>query len=119
MKDEQILYVYGTLRQGAAETVSIPGVMYDMGWFPAVVDVVNTDHVAHYPHQFLAEKRVVTKEQLQQFDRYEGYREDDPDRSFYKRVRFQDGWIYQFNQGVDGHKVVKSGDWLEYVKTER
>lgn len=107
---EEILYVYGTLREGDAKTIKIPGVLHDMGWFPAALRIGNSDKF------FLAERRVISSERLKQFDRYEGYNEDEPDKSFYKRIKYLDGWIYQFNKDVEDAPLVECGDWLDYVK---
>lgn len=104
-----ILYVYGTLRPGASEAVEIKGTMYDLGPFPGIVLGGN--------NTFIAERIEIETETA--YDQYEGYYEDDPERSLYIRVPYQDGFIYEFNRHVDPKKVVDSGDWLKHKNIRR
>ncbi len=110
---EHIIYVYGTLRtRKAAELVEIQGSLYDLGWFPGVklYDGCNT--------VVKCERRVVDDEQLAKFDRYEGFREESPESSFFVRTPVLDGEIYVYNHQVDPNRLIPSGDWLQY-KQER
>lgn len=104
-----VLYVYGTLRPGNTEPITVAGTMYDLGPFPGVV--------LGGGNKVVVERTEV--ESIAACDRYEGYYEDDPEGSLYIRVPFEDGWIYEFNRHVDPKKVVESGDWLEHKKIQR
>lgn len=110
-----VLYVYGTLRTGKGPTVRIPGVMYDLGWFPGV----KLDRSTNVGPTFVAERIEVSDDRLKRFDKYEGYRPDDPEGSLYVRVPVLDGWIYEYNRPVAGNLVIEDGDWLRYYKRGR
>lgn len=99
-----VLYVYGTLRTGKAAAQILKGKMYDLGWFPGVI--------LGGPDDIVAERIEVND--ISRIDRYEGYREDDPEGSLYIRVPFKDGYIYEYNRGVEEEPVIESGDWLEH-----
>lgn len=127
MSSKHILYCYGTIRPGTGPTVLIPGVMYDLGWFPGVK--VNWDAVellksgfglpAEAP-KFVAERIEVDDERLKQLDSYEGYYPDDPNGSLYIRKPYLDGHIYEYNQQLsESHQVVTSGDWLKHTNSSR
>ena len=114
------IFVYGTLRPGKGETVQIPGRMFDLGWFPGVVDIFDphwkdAQFVSLRP-MFTAEVIEVDDETLARLDRYEGYDPRHPETSLYVRKEYKDGFIYQFNGNVDGATPVLSGDWLDYTK---
>lgn len=104
-----ILYAYGTLRPGGPDIVKVQGSLYDLGWFPGI-KLGGTGEV-------VCER--ITVEDWQAVDRYEGFREDDPENSLYLRVPYLDGFIYEFNREVNPIKLVQSGDWLDYTKKER
>lgn len=104
-----ILYVYGTLRPGGAETVKIKGQMFDLGWFPGVV-LGGTDEI-------VAEK--IQIEDWDPVDRYEGYFPEDHEASLYIRRPYEDGFIYELNRRASPVKQVMSGDWLDYTAKER
>lgn len=109
-----VLYVYGTLRTGKGPTVRIPGVMYDLGWFPGV----KLDRSTNIGPTFVAERTEVGDKELELFDKYEGYRPDDPEGSLYVRVpifereaEYFRGWIYEYNRPVPDNSVIEGGDW--------
>jgi gamma-glutamylcyclotransferase (GGCT)/AIG2-like uncharacterized protein YtfP len=114
MKSEKPIYVfvYGTLRPGGALSYLVPGVMYDLGWYPGV-RLMSPESGSF----FTAEKIEVTPQRLQELDDYEGYHPTDPSRSLYLRVPYLDGWIYTYNRSFNGHERIHSGDWLEYTKS--
>lgn len=115
MSDKKyIVYVYGTLRPGNTKTELVPGVLYDLGWFPGI-DLKAPDCGTFV----VAEKLIIDEKTLEQYDRYEGYEERDPVNSLYKRVPYLDGWIYVYNKSFAGHKPIPLGDWREYRKEEQ
>ena len=105
------IFVYGTLRPGVSEPVMVPGQMFDLGWFPGVVNV-ETAVDSH----FMAEIIEVDDETLARLDAYEGYDPRHPEHSLYVRKEYQDGFIYQYNGNVSGRLPVPTGDWLEYTQ---
>ena len=112
MKTE-IVYVYGTLRPGTGEKILVPGTLYDMGWFPAIV-------INPYLASVVVCEKIEVKH-LDHVDAYEGYHPDYVKESLYIRRKYLDGWIYEINPHKDFNKnrVVASGDWLEYTQKER
>ena len=106
------VYVYGSLRPGSGKKFHVPGKMYSMGGFPACVLHRPKRGETDYP-TFVAEKVLVTKEQLSRLDDYEGYDEGDEKTSFYLRVPYKDGWIYEFNSTLSEDRLVPGGDWLQ------
>lgn len=105
------VFVYGTLRPGTTETVLVPGVIYDLGWFPGLTlsDPSKTDA------RVTCEIIEVDDSGLVRLDTYEGYSPDHPDDSLYLREKFEDGFIYVYNQDFEGRPVVDSGDWLVHT----
>jgi gamma-glutamylcyclotransferase (GGCT)/AIG2-like uncharacterized protein YtfP len=109
-----ILYVYGTLRPGKAETVEIPGKLYDLGWYPG----------ARIAWDGKDCESKITCERIEvadwgPVDAYEGYNPKFPDDSLYIRRPYLDGFIYEYNRELNEKRVVNSGDWLNYTQTER
>lgn len=105
------VYVYGTLRPGGTPEHLVPGVLYDISWFPGIQLVDgHTDS-----RRVVCEVLEVDDNRLAGLDRYEGYYENDHERSLYLRVPFEDGWIYVYNQSFDGKTVIESGDWVKHV----
>lgn len=111
-EDFEYVYVYGTLRPGGRILHRIPGVMYDLGSYPGVV----RQPLSHL--SFFAEKIRVDKFRLSRLDQYEGYDENDKNGSLYLRVPYLDGWLYVYNQPLQGYEIVKSGDWLRHRRQE-
>ena len=116
---KHVVYVYGTLRPGTGPTIQIPGVMYDLGWFPGVI-LPGTkgldDGTYTEGSTFTAERIEVSDERLKGLDRYEGYDPGRPEISLYIRRPYLDGWVYEYNDTVHSRPVIESGDWLEYTK---
>lgn len=103
------VYVYGTLRPGNGEPFVIPGEIYDLGWYPGLKLLPETDG------KFVVAERIeADDERLAKLDSYEGYYEDDHKHSLYLRVPFLDGWVYVYNRPLEGRTPVLSGDWLSY-----
>lgn len=107
-----VLYVYGTLRPGIKEhEVNIPGLMYDLGYYPGVLV---TEHLTPRNRLVRCEKVFVTDEELAQIDGYEGYHEKAPGSSLFRRVKFRDGFIYEYNQPIGSRLPIEGSpqDWL-------
>lgn len=110
-ENKQVVYVYGTLRPGSDNIELISGVMVSTGWYPGIKLAEQQDeNNAH----IVVERVEVSNEDIPRLDAYEGYDENDPKRSLFVRKPFRDGWIYEFNQPLDGYEVVESGDWLAH-----
>jgi len=114
------IFVYGTLRPGTGETVRIPGIMFDLGWYPGVV-AVNDPHwrdaeFASLRPMFTAEIIEVDDAELARLDDYEGYRPGDNENSLYRRIHYEDGFLYEYNRSVGNRPRVSSGDWLAYTQ---
>lgn len=100
--------VYGTLRPGNTEPVTITGFsMFDLGWFPGI----RPD-----PKGSVVCERVPVKDDqhLAQLDRYEGHYPDDPKASLYLRETIGDDYIYVYNGDPHEDRLVVGGDWLAY-----
>lgn len=108
------LYTYGTLRPGDGCIYGIPGILYDIAWFPGIKLILDGSHTVD---QIVVCEKVEVKD-WDAVDRYEGYFPDDPASSLYIRREYLDGYIYEFNHTVRDHKIITSGDWLEY-KSQR
>lgn len=109
MKTHKI-YVYGTLRPFNSPTVEVAGELFDLGWYPgARLGGSST---------FKAEVIEVDDEKLQDLDDYEGFSPNSPENSLYLREKYEDGWIYVYNQDLTDRRPIESGDWAEYVKTK-
>jgi gamma-glutamylcyclotransferase (GGCT)/AIG2-like uncharacterized protein YtfP len=108
------VYVYGTLRPGGKELHMVPGVMFDMGYYPGVK--LGAPDGGKF---VVCEKVEVSDTRLAQLDRYEGFHKDDPAHSLYLRVPYLDGHIYVYNQGFEGRRVVEGGDWLKHKNQSR
>jgi len=102
------VFVYGTLRPGDSPVVPVPGVIYDLGWFPGLkLDLDSASFIN-------CEVIEVSDAGLARLDQYEGYDPKWPEDSLYIRQKFEDGFIYVYNNDVSDRPVVESGDWLEY-----
>lgn len=107
------IYVYGTLRPGTGETVDVPGLLYDLGWFPGAQSLL--DYGPDYDGPtFKCEVIEVDDKELRRLDYYEGYNPDNPYASLYVRKPYLDGYIYIYNGSFGGRTRIESGDWLSY-----
>lgn len=113
------LAVYGTLkgyRNNGVRSLgkcTIPGALYDLGAFPGL---------KHAPNRFcIGELLEIPAEVLVNFDRYEGYREDDPAGSLYIRKLTTvshveadtnvEAFVYYFNHAVSESNRIATGEW--------
>jgi gamma-glutamylcyclotransferase (GGCT)/AIG2-like uncharacterized protein YtfP len=108
------IYVYGTLRPGNSPVIWVPGKLYDLGFCPAArleldrpEDSPDVSHIA-------CEKISVTNNELMRLDTYEGYIEGRDDESLYRRVKFRDGWIYEYTTEPNESRRIHCGDWLVF-----
>ncbi len=131
--DEELVFVYGTLRSGASnafrmeggERVSaarVRGRLYWIDWYPGLVlsDGDAGDSGDEWVH---GEVWRVSAEMLARLDEFEGAStEDDPDAE-YRRVRataeeagsgrsFQP-WVWEWRGILDEQRRIPSGDWME------
>lgn len=123
MFKERVL-VYGTLRQGhynhrvlGSEATllreeEVPGYkMLHLGGFPGVVkDLEGGSSIKCELYE------IADANDFRSVDRLEGFNEDDPERSFYRRERIdlEDGpaWLYEYNtEDTDRYPVIETGDW--------
>lgn len=134
MDTKDYLFVYGTLRKGYDSPVKeqvdagmewigqakVKAVLYDMGTFPGAVKSSGMSEVLGDVYQVNDPKVIFNI-----LDRYEGYRENDPENSEYIRVKtnvqMNNGkklsvWIYWCNLDLEGKPVIKNKDYLRYLK---
>ena len=134
MESKDYLFVYGTLRKGynspVKEQVSsgllwigqakVKALLYDMGTFPGAVKSSGMDEVLGDVYQVTDPAGV-----FKVLDHYEGYFENDPERSEYIRVKTKvqmssgkslNVWIYWCNLDLEGKPVIKNKDYLRYLK---
>lgn len=114
---KHIIYAYGTLRPGIFETVEVPGVLYNLGWYPGAKLGEGHGKPGVPGPTFTCEK--IEVESLDAVDKYEGYSEKYPEQSLYIRRPYKDGWIYEYNGEVNPLRAIESGDWLDYTKEKR
>jgi gamma-glutamylcyclotransferase (GGCT)/AIG2-like uncharacterized protein YtfP len=127
------LFVYGTLRAGAAAPAhdrwvsrlrslgrgTVPGRLHDAGRYPTAVPSSDPeDRIVGEAYALPADPAVL----LAALDGYEGYDPADPEGSVFVRstvtVRLDAGgtvgaWIYRVSEAVQGLPRIASGDWLE------
>ncbi len=126
-----LLFVYGTLRGGAAHPMHrvlarharlegparLRGRLYDLGSYPAAVaDPAAGGEVIGEVWRMLAPERL-----LPLLDRYEGCTPEDPEPHEYRRepctvtVAGQGGreaWVYVYNRPSGGLPLIPGGDYL-------
>jgi gamma-glutamylcyclotransferase (GGCT)/AIG2-like uncharacterized protein YtfP len=106
------IYVYGTLRPGLGQTVTVPGQLFDLGAFPGAVNIGDSED------SFQAEVIEVDDQQLRSLDSYEGFYADSPSSSLFIRKPYKDGFIYEYNRlSIAGRPQIT--DWLSYKQQER
>lgn len=115
MTNKRIIYTYGTLLPPDGEYVSIPGKMYNLGWFPGVKLIDHSDGP-----WFKAKAIEATPSEIEKLDSYEGYFEDRPEQSLYIRTPIFEGTplegeIYVYNRPVSEENRIEHGDWLKFT----
>lgn len=132
MAPGDLLAAYGLLRQGGGglerlgltDALShvgacvIPGVLYDLGGFPGIVE--GEGQVAG--DLFRIESPAVSS----LVDRFEDFDPDDPGQSAYVRRRValvepggMDAWVYVWTRPVAPEERIATGDWLAHVEAKR
>ncbi len=98
---------------------AIQGALFDVGLYPAAVPAPD-GHVWGEVYAMSDPAKV-----LAALDEIEGYREQDPERSLYRReqadVLLPDStvaraWVYFYNAPLSRSPKIGSGDYLEYLK---
>lgn len=115
------LFVYGTLKRGFANpwscrlwsqavflgAATVPGRLYDLGAFPALVETADGESVVHGELAELASARL-----LEELDDYEGPQYERVQR----RARLEDGtereaWVYVWRAPLGRARPVAGGRW--------
>lgn len=139
MKQDQYLFVYGSLRQGfqspAYDYISryfefvsmakVKGLLYDLGTYPVAVP----DKKEHYIiGELYRLKRIEEFEwAFAQLDDYEGVIAEDGEEALYHRDRATvytdndtvDSWIYWYKGNVKTKSIITSGDLLQYMRDKK
>ena len=122
MSEKQLLFVYGTLREGASNAwrvkeanrlglADVEGILIKVDWYPGLI-LGNGGRVVGDVYE-------VGVELLHALDAFEGIGGDQC-RGEYRRVKVEglmDGetvelWVYEWLKGVEGYEVIE-GDWLK------
>lgn len=131
------LFVYGSLMKGLQTPMSqllndtskflgegkMPGVMYDLGYYPGAVYQKNSDAYI-YGHIF---ELYNMKTIISQLDKYESVGERYNQFNEYKRslipVQFKqliiESWVYLYNLSTVNLPIIESGNYLENLKTNQ
>lgn len=121
--------VYGTLRYGASANRfmkgckylgndAIYGDLYNLGAFPGLKTCTEKD--GRKVIVDLYELPEDDREVLGRLDRYEGYYQDAPDQSLYKRIKVLtinsniEVWAYEFCSDIPSSTIITSGDWFDH-----
>ena len=128
---DQFLFVYGTLRAGAAHPMHrllqaqaldlgearFSGRLMDLGHYPAAVP----DHTGQWQVVGELYQMLEPAPLLEALDRYEGCADNDPEPREYRReqvrVDTKDGisrlaWVYLYNLPLKSPRWIPSGDYL-------
>jgi gamma-glutamylcyclotransferase (GGCT)/AIG2-like uncharacterized protein YtfP len=124
--NKHLVFVYGTLRRGSARAMSVrfpnstfiadakvTGSLYDLGAYPALL--LNESNLSVVGEVYEVDDEILSKL-------------DDIEASSYywrKQVKISLGthkrkcWIYAPKpESFSHHKLITSGDWIEYAKTK-
>lgn len=119
----ELLFVYGALRKGASNdwrmkgarwlgAANVPGTLVKIDWYPGLV---------LGGHQSVkGEVYEVETELLRELDEFEGIGLRAEGNGEYHRIRGNvnlagvstEVWIYEWLKGIEGYRIVESGDWL-------
>jgi gamma-glutamylcyclotransferase (GGCT)/AIG2-like uncharacterized protein YtfP len=122
MKKGDLLFVYGTLRQGEANDLSIKsgaelvgddsinGRLYDLGWYPGVKLLKNNGFDHRLPSVTGTVFLLTDDNIVRHLDSYEGY-PNLYDRSVVKTAEGREAWVYTYNDEVGDNQCIRTGDW--------
>ena len=131
------LFVYGSLRSGfkhpAYEYISrhftlidhakVKGKLYDLGSHPAAIPTTDDDfYIVGELYQLKNEKEFDWA--FEQLDDYEGVHPENDEKSLYTRQKatvdiggeHAVAWIYWYNDVIEDHPLIASGDVLEFIQ---
>lgn len=132
---EDYIFVYGTLRRDPTGSMYhllarytdfigdgyINGKLYEIEDYPGLIISSSKDERVYGEVYRIRDSKYV----FEILDDYEECREKYPEPHEYKRVkadihlgdgRMLKAWVYEFNHPVTTHKLIKSGNYVEYVK---
>ena len=98
---------------------SIHAALFDLGLYPAAVPAPDST-VWGEVYEILDKAAV-----LDALDGIEGYRDDDPDKSLYRREQTEvllpgggvaTAWVYFYNAPLGRAQAIPSGDYLDHVR---
>lgn len=136
MLQDHYLFVYGSLRRDVPASrhhylnnltefiglAKMPGILYDMGEYPAAIyDTSTQGFVSGELYRSHACEQLFT-----QLDRYEECSDEFPAPHEYTRqlktVIQTNGnclkaWVYLYNRATESLPQIKSGDYLDYLKS--
>lgn len=127
----ELVFVYGTLRSGAADAVRMvdsdwiesgcaKGVLYSIDSLPALV------HVHDEGWNVVGEIHRVSPDLIRELDEFHGIPEQTLEGSRYKRIRRvivsansyskrYEVWLWEWNGGMEDKVKIRSGNWMEMV----
>lgn len=126
MKKDDLVFVYGTLRKGQSADIlerggvtfigddRISGEMYNLGWYPGVVDVLPVSECGFISEGPTVKGEVyrIDNDNLPRIlDGYEGH----PDLFERIQVSAESGltvWVYRYNHSVSDRELIPGGDWV-------
>lgn len=134
--NNELIFVYGTLRQGTASPMEkllerhctffaeafLQGILYDLGGYPGVIESIHpTDKVLGELYQVERGYKL-----WPQLDHYEQCTIDFPEPHEYVRTQRSvflangeqvQAWVYLFNWHAGDLKKIASGDYFSYLKS--
>lgn len=133
MKNQEFLFVYGTLRKGSNHSTKLfmekhcdfiaeatfNGKMYDLGDYPGTV-FSNDPNDCVYGEVYALNNH--GGDLLKYLDKFEGCDRIVPlFRREFVEVSLVNGpkinaWIYLYNRSLKGYKEISSGDYIEYLE---
>ena len=122
------IFVYGTLMTGfsnynqikpyveSIENARAEGKLYDLGYFPAMVD-----GYADVRGQLFKIDAAHEEEALKRLDRLEGhpslYRREKREVFIEETKELEEAWVYIYNNEIsDDSRLIESGNWRKYSK---
>lgn len=134
MREEQFLFVYGTLRRGVLKAGRLEEVMTQDAEYTGPARAAGRLYwVSSYPGYVMTQGqgewvsgelyRIVNPDRLfGQLDRYEGCSSEDPQPHEYERIRTEvyemngretEAWVYHYTGDLRGEERILSGDFFQ------